>query len=74
MFDQLFRCSSAVERHLAGRLAEPRLRFLTHLAKQGTAHSTLMKKAHHLLVIVNQMKLQEEGVVRLEDIQAAAHV
>ncbi len=72
MFTQIFKYSCKIERHLAGPLLEPRLRFLTHYAEQGAALKTLRIIANTLLVIAEQMKLSSEGEVRREEIIAAA--
>jgi len=72
MFTQIFKCSRTIERHLAGPLVEPRLRYLTHYAEQGAALDTLQQIADSLLVIAEQMNLSPEGEVRREEIIAAA--
>jgi site-specific recombinase XerD len=72
MFTQIFKCSRTIERHLAGPLSEPRLRYLTHYAEQGAALDTLQQIADTLLVIAEQMNLSPEGEVRREEIIAAA--
>src|SRR5712692_3365494 len=72
MFDQLFRCSRTAEFHLAGPLAEPRLRYLRHCAEQGAARRTLRRLAQYMLVIIAQMDLQPDGEIRVEEIDQAA--
>src|SRR5215813_1848746 len=72
MFTQIFKCSRTIDRHLAGPLSEPRLRYLTHYAEQGAALDTLQQIADTLLVIAEQMNLSPEGEVRREEIIAAA--
>jgi integrase/recombinase XerD len=72
MFTQIFKCSRTIERHLAGPLLEPRLRYLTHYAEQGAALDTIQGIADNLLVIAEQMNLPPEGEIRREEIIAAA--
>ena len=73
MFDQLFNCSATSARHCSAPLFQQRIRFLQHCATNGSPRSTLRRKAHELLVIIDQLNLQAEGLVRVEDIQTAAH-
>lgn len=73
MFTRIFKCSRTIERHLAGPLLEPRLRYLTYYAEQGAALDTLQQIADTLLVIAEQMNLPSEGEVRREEIIAAAN-
>src|SRR5215510_9824089 len=73
MFNQLFKCSRAIEHHTVAPLREQRLRYLTHCAEQGTARGTLRAIAQYLLVIIEQMNLPAEGEIRIEKIKTAAH-
>jgi integrase/recombinase XerD len=57
MFDQLLRSPFALARHRTGPFSEERLAFLTHLAKQGYARSTLRRTASELVAIVKMLGL-----------------
>ena len=72
MFDQLFNCAETVARHQSSPLLEARVRYLQHCCDVGSPRGTLRRKAHELLVIVDQLNLQPEGAIRPEDIEAAA--
>lgn len=72
MFDQLFNCPEAVAQHQSAPLLNERLRYLRHCQDVGSPRGTLRRKAHELLVIIDQMNLQAEGGIRLEGIEAAA--
>lgn len=71
MFDQLFNCSEAVAQHQSAPLLNERLRYLRHCQNVGSPRGTLRRKAHELLVIIDQMNVQPEGTISLEDIEAA---
>jgi integrase/recombinase XerD len=73
MFDQLFNCREAVAQHRSAPLLNERLRYLRHCQDVGSPRGTLRRKAHELLVIIDQMNLQPEGTIGLKDIEAAAH-
>src|SRR3972149_3733715 len=53
MFDQLYKCPITLARYRKGPMLEERIAFLTHLAKQGYARSTLLVNASRLLAIAN---------------------
>ena len=72
MFDQLFNCSHTVARHRSSPLLDARVRYLQHCRDVGSPRGTLRRKAHELLVMIDQMNLQPEGGIRSEDIEAAA--
>ncbi len=72
MFDQLFNCAETVARHQSAPLLEARVRYLQHCRDVGSPRGTLRRKAHELLVIIDEMNLRPEGAIRLEDIEAAA--
>ena len=72
MFDQLFNCPEAVARHQSAPLLNARVRYLRHCQDVGSPRGTLRRKAHELLVIIDQMNLQPEGAIRSEEIEAAA--
>src|SRR5215831_10464635 len=72
MFDQLFDRPETVIRHRSAPLLDARVRYLRHCQNLGSPRGTLRRKARELLVIIDQMKLQEEGAIHLKDIEAAA--
>lgn len=72
MFDQLFNCPETVALHSCAPLFKQRVAFLQHCAASGSPRSTLRRKAHELLVIVDQFNLPQEGRVDVEDIEAAS--
>jgi len=72
MFDQLFNCAETVVRHRSSPLPDARIRFLQHCQAVGSPRGTLRRKAHELLVIIDQMNLGAEGAIRSKDIEAAA--
>ena len=53
MFDQLYKCPITLARYRKGPMLEERIAFLTHLANQGYARSTLLVNASRLLAIAN---------------------
>lgn len=59
MFEQLFGRPDAVARHRAGPLAEERLAFLAHLARQGMSRWALQKFAFHTLEGAQALRLAE---------------
>jgi site-specific recombinase XerD len=72
LFDQLFNCPETVALHSCAPLLKQRLEFLQHCAASGSPRSTLRRKAHELLVIVDQFNLQLEGFISVDGIEAAA--
>lgn len=72
MFDQLFNCAETVARHQSSSLLEARVGYLQHCCDVGSPRGTLRRKAHELLVIIDQLNLQPEGAIGSEDIEAAA--
>jgi site-specific recombinase XerD len=73
LFDQLFNCPETVVRHRSAPLVDARIGFLEHCRESGSPRGTLRRKARELLVIIDQLKLQPEGAVRVEDVELAAH-
>lgn len=73
MFDQLFNCPETVARDQSASLLDARVHFLQHCREGGSPRGTLRRKARELLVIIHQLNLKPEGVVRPEDIEVAAH-
>jgi integrase/recombinase XerD len=72
LFNQLFNCPETIALHSSAPLPKQRVEFLQHCAVSGSPRSTLRRKAHELLVIVDQFNLQPEGLVNVEDIEAAS--
>src|SRR5262249_59433278 len=72
MFDKLFNCPEAVAQHQSAPLLNERVRYLCHCQEVGSPRGTLRRKAHELLVIIDEMSLRAERAIRLEDIEAAA--
>src|SRR5580700_3224545 len=72
MFDQLFNCPETVALHQSAPLLDARVRYLQHCEDVGSPRGTLRRKAHELLVIVDQMNLQPEGMIDAVDIEEAA--
>lgn len=73
MFDLLFNCREAVARHQSAPLLNERVRFLQFCKVCGSPRGTLRRVACELLVVIDQLHLQREGVVQLTDVKAAAH-
>jgi site-specific recombinase XerD len=73
MFDQLFTCQRAVDRHSESPLLEERLRYLAHCTAQGSTRSSLRLTAQHLLVFTELFDLETRHDVSLEKIQSAAN-
>lgn len=71
MFDKLFNCPETVALHSDAPLFKQRVEFLQQCAASGSPRSTLRRKAHELLVIVDQFNLQPEGLVSIENIELA---
>lgn len=59
MFDRLFPCPRAAARYRDGPLAEERLAFLTHLARQGMSRWALQKVAFHTLAGAHALRLTQ---------------
>lgn len=72
MFDQLFNCPETVTLHQSAPLLDARVRYLQHCQDVGSPRGTLLRKAHELLVIVDRMNLQPEGILDAVDIEEAA--
>jgi integrase/recombinase XerD len=72
LFDQLFNCPETAALHSCAPLLKQRVEFLQHCAASGSPRSTLRRKAHELLVIVEHFNLPPEGLVGINDIEAAA--
>lgn len=72
MFDQLFTCPRAIERHQASPLQEERMAYLAHCAKQGRTKSSLRLIADHLLTFLDYLPLTTEEAIGVEQLHAAA--
>lgn len=72
MFDQIFRDNATIQKHLKAPLLHERLMYLQYCAKNGAPHSTLCRKAHCLLIIINFLNLGIKGKVSIKEIQRAA--
>ena len=72
MFDTLFHYPRVLLRHRDGPAADERERFLTHYARGGAAHSTLLSLAPELLVISQRIELDGSQSIPLVEIEAAA--
>lgn len=73
MFEEIFFPRTA-ERYSAAPLAEPRRRYLVHLAGTGAGRSTLRKCANDQLSLLRLLQLQDGDMVRLDQIEAAAAI
>lgn len=72
MFDTLFHYPGVLARHSEGPLANEREQFLSHCARGGAAHSTLMCTATELLQIARRIHLDDNGSLTLTEVEAAA--
>jgi integrase/recombinase XerD len=72
MFNKLFTCPRARERHFVAPLSAERLRYLTHCAVQGSSRSSLRLLAQHLLVLIDYLHLEADGEIGIEQINTAA--
>ena len=72
MFDQLYKVQRARERHLNAPLADARIRYLYHLAAQGSTRSSLRVRAQDLLTIIEYLDLEAANEIDEEQINKAA--
>ncbi len=72
MFNRLFTCPRARERHFVAPLSAERVRYLTHCAAQGSPKSSLRSIAHYLLVFIDYLHLEADGEIGIEQINTAA--
>jgi integrase/recombinase XerD len=72
MFKDLFTSSRALDRYSSGALLDERLRYLAHCAAQGSTRSSLRLTAHHQLVIIDYLHLQDCDSVTVKQIEKAA--
>jgi site-specific recombinase XerD len=72
MFNQMFKCSRTIERHLTAPFMEQRLSYLEYCAQRGASQATLRLTAPHLLVINDYLDLEAESDISLAQIEAAA--
>ena len=73
MFEEIFFPRTA-ERYRAAPLVEQRERYLVHLKETGTCRFTLRKCANDQLSLVRLLNLQEDGRVRLSQIEAVTAI
>jgi len=72
MFETLYRCPRTIARHQNGPLHDSRLRYLEHLASQGTTVHTLRTIAGVLYRAAICMRLDESRPVERTEIERAA--
>ena len=72
MFNQLFNCPRAVERHMTMPLVEQRLHYLARGVEQGATKQTLCHVAQMQLVVIEQLGLTADGKITSPQIEAAA--
>ena len=72
MFNQLYKSSRAIERHLAAPLLDERLRYLSHRAALGCNKKSLRLIAPYLLVFTDYLHLKAIGEIGVEQINRAA--
>jgi len=72
MFDQLFKAQRARERHLNAPLVDERIRYLSHLAAQGSTRSYLRVRAQDLLTCIDYLHLETAGDIDEKQIIKAA--
>ncbi len=73
MFERLFTCMAAIERHQAAPLVEERTRYLEHFEKLGVQRHNLRKQAANLLRLIRLLELVEGRPVSVAEVQAAAN-
>jgi hypothetical protein len=76
MFEQLFTYPRIRARHSDGALANERLAYLTHLARNGMSSNTLRSTADHLLNVADQLGLAHRSgeIISREEILRSATV
>jgi integrase/recombinase XerD len=73
MFDQLFKCPSAIARHASAPYAEERQRYLAACAHKGNSRSTLLFDAQDLLWIARKLSVYSDlHQVTMEQVRAMA--
>ena len=72
MFEELFTHLGAIERYRAAPLAEPRERYLRHLAESGAARLTLRQIALDQVRLLQLLDLSEGETVTVAQIEAVA--
>lgn len=72
MYNQLFKCPRAIERHLSSPLYEERSRYLAHCAAQGSTKSSLRLIAQQMLVFIDYLDLKSDGEVCIKQVYEAA--
>lgn len=73
MFDQLFKCPTAIARHSNAPFAEERRRYLAACAQQGNSRSTLLFEAQDLLWVATKLSTYPDlHQVTIEQVRAMA--
>lgn len=72
MFNQIFKCPRAIERHTAAPFLEQRESYLKHYAAQGASPCSLRHVSPFLLAIIDCLDLQPTGEISQSEIEAAA--
>lgn len=72
MFDQLYKAQRARERHLNAPLVDERIRYLSHLAAQGSTRSSLRVRAQDLLIFIDYLHLETADEIDEKQINKAA--
>ncbi len=72
MFNQIFNCPETVAHHRSAPLMEARVRFLKHCEENGSPRATLRRRAHEVLLLVDQLQLGARETVSTTDIETAA--
>ena len=72
MFKQFFQLPNTISRYLNAPLLEDRLRYLRHRAEQGTTRSVLREIATYQLILIKYLRLEEDRVLTLEEINSSA--
>jgi site-specific recombinase XerD len=74
MFDQIFRKTFTINKHLNAPLVEERIKYLEHWNKLGRTNSTLTSIAQYLLRIIKYLNLESNRVITLKEIEVAANL
>src|SRR6187549_1931141 len=72
LFNQIFNCPETVAHHRSAPLMEARVRFLKHCEENGSPRATLRRRAHEVLLIVDQLQLGTRETVSATDVETAA--
>jgi integrase/recombinase XerD len=72
MFENLYRYSRVLVRHLDGPAAEERDRFVTHYVEAGAARDSVLQLASELLLVAQRLDIHGTRAISLEEIWSAA--